>query len=409
MSEPINFLTALGQALSAYSLYAPEHPSRERAVQQVHEALLRLHAEGPVVTFSFLEGEVVFGPRVLRELKGWEWAARLTGIGMERVEFAAPVPRDAMREFVDTVHARMARSQAEEVPGRRGESQAGAVGDGSIRWGAVSLGGEGLAGLADAVVPVATAQVEYSLTEELEGISWVHEQVADHGTLPVAEATAVVRSLAVAMRQEGRLVLPLLDMAQFDQRMVTHACNVAVLSMGMAEYLGFAPREVRALGTAALLHDIGHVVLPRELVQKTDPYTDADRIAMQSHTVEGARLLLDRHRHMDLAAVVAYEHHLKMDGSGYPKLTFPRTPHFASRIVAVAEVYDSFCTSWPGIPALTPEEAVSRIEVQTGRAFDADVVNAFGIMMREARADRISALQPVVVVEAPVPAPPTTD
>ena len=402
MSDPVDFLTAFGQVMSAHTLYAPGHPSRDRAIDAAHAALEGLMELDRDATFSFLDGEVVFGPRVLRELKGWEWAARLTSIGMERVEFTPPVSRQAVAEFVETVHSRLAKALAGDAPSRRGDSQSGAVAEGSIRWGAVSLAGEGL-GTGGFDTPTRVAPVEYNLSDELEGMEWIHEQVRDGDSLPVAEATAVVRSLAVAMRQEGRLVLPLLDMAQFNQLMVTHACNVAVLSMGMAEYLGFAPREVRGLGTAALLHDIGNLKLPEELVNKTTPYTDADRLAIQAHTVEGAKLLLTRHRHMDLAAVVAYEHHLKMDGTGYPKLRYPREPHFASRVVAVAEVYDAFCTSWPTVPALPAEEALQRVEAQSGRAFDADVVTAFGRLMREATSQRLSASHPIVMVDGELP------
>jgi putative nucleotidyltransferase with HDIG domain len=388
--------------MSAHNLYAPGHPSRDRAIDAAHQALGGLTEIDRDATFSFLDGEVVFGPRVLRELKGWEWATRLISIGMERVEFTAPVGREALAEFIDTVHSRLARIHEDGPATSRRDSQSGAVADRSIRWGSVSLGGES-AGAGGYQAPPTIAPVEYSLADELEGVAWLQEQVRDQGNLPVAEATAVVRSLAVAMRQGGKLVLPLLDMAQFSQHMVTHACNVAVLSMGMAEYLGFAPREVSGLGVAALLHDIGNLSLPSELVNKATPYTDADRLAMQAHTVEGAKLLLTRHRHMDLAAVVAYEHHLKLDGTGYPKLRYPREPHFASRVVAVAEVYDAFCTSWPAVPALSPEEALQRVEAQSGRAFDADVVTAFGRLMREATSQRLSASHPIVMVDGELP------
>ena len=124
---------------------------------------------------------------------------------------------------------------------------------------------------------------------------------------------------------------------------------------------------------------------------------------MERHTVEGARLILTRHRQMDLAAVVAYEHHLRMDGTGYPALRFPREPHFASRVVSVCEQYDAYCTSWPQIPALPALEALARIEAQGGTLLDADVVKAFVTMMGDAKTQRIPVNRPIVMVDGELP------
>lgn len=400
MIDPIKFITALGQALSAHALYDPGHPSRDKAMAATADALLSLMDQRDFLTFSFLGGEVVFGPRVLRELKEWEWAARLAAIGVERLEFNAPVSREAVGEFVEMVHARISRSEASGKPTGRGDTSSGATADNSIRWGRISLAGEDLTSRGEVG---AAAQVAYSLEEEVEGVEWIHDQVARSEMLPVAEVGAVVRSLAVAMRQEGRLVLPLLELLQFDQLTVAHSCNVAVLAMGVAEFMGFAPREVRAIGVAALLHDVGKVKVSQEVLAKTDPFTDEDRREMERHTVEGARLILTRHRQMDLAAVVAYEHHLRMDGTGYPALRFPREPHFASRVVSVCEQYDAYCTSWPQIPALPAHEALARIEAQAGTLLDADVVKAFVTMMGDAKTQRIPVNRPIVMVDGELP------
>ena len=104
--DPVPFLTSLGQVMATMNLYNEGHPARERALHQSHDALLLLLESDPECRFSFLTGEVVFGNRVLRELKDWEWSGRLAGIGIELQE-------------VGEVRGRLARAEVKHRPEHR--------------------------------------------------------------------------------------------------------------------------------------------------------------------------------------------------------------------------------------------------------------------------------------------------
>jgi len=93
-------------------------------------------------------------------------------------------------------------------------------------------------------------------------LKWLQGEVQTSGALPLAEAEAVVRSLAVAMHGGRQIMLPLLQLKEFDQYTTTHSMNVAVLSMALAEFLGLSATDVRTFGIAGLLHDIGKVKIP---------------------------------------------------------------------------------------------------------------------------------------------------
>lgn len=399
MSDPVPFLMALGQAFAAGGLYEAGHPARLRAHQGCADSLAAmLETSGPT-RFTFLGGEVVHGRRILRELRQWEWGARLATIGIERLEFHPPVTRGELEEFLaEVLHALQAPA----------ESQSGLSADPpiGIRYGRVAIatdampagdqpGGGGLGG--------------YDLGPEVEAIAWIRQEVAGSDRLPVLEAETIVRSLALAMARQGDLVLPLLELQQLDQYAVTHASNVAVLTMGLAEYLGYAPREGRALGVAALLADIGTTRIARELLTQPGVYSEPDRRRMEAHCAEGARLLLERHPRMELAAVVAYEHHLDLDGTGYPELLFPRPPHFASRLVRICDVYDAATSPRPWRDTLSPEEALGLLEAGAGNRFDPALVVAFATMLRQARVRRLGLERPVLEAEPTDPAPGTED
>ena len=173
-----------------------------------------------------------------------------------------------------------------------------------------------------------------SLQDEAATVDWIHDEVSTSERLPMGEVEAVVRSLSVAMQMEHRMLLPLLDLKRFDQYTTTHACNVSVLAMGLAERLGLGREEVRSFGVAGLLHDLGKIRIPREILTKPGKLSDEERAVIQAHPVEGARIVLSRERGLGVAAVVAYEHHVCIDGGGYPSFRFSRNCHYASRIVA---------------------------------------------------------------------------
>src|SRR5207244_4635380 len=108
-------------------------------------------------------------------------------------------------------------------------------------------------------------------------VRWVQEEVQARGMLPLTEAEAVVRSLSIAMHGGRQIVIPLLQLKEFDQYTTTHSMNVAVLAMALAESRGLSPRDVRAFGVAGLLHDIGKVKIPLDALTKHGRSTDTER------------------------------------------------------------------------------------------------------------------------------------
>jgi putative nucleotidyltransferase with HDIG domain len=371
MSAPVGFLHALAHAFSTLALYQPGHPAREAAVDDALDRLDALRRETPAPRFSFLDEAIVFGDLPLHELRGWPWANRLAALGIQRVEFDPGTPRDGLAAFLEDIVARIAAG-----PAAAGGAQHAAPG---VRWGAVGIAGD-MAPVAPSAPAVGMA---YRLGDEAELVRWLYDQ-AGEGEIVRSEVDAVVTSLAVAMHGEQALQ-PLIELRGGSAYGSVHAMHVATLAMALAEHLGMGSRDVRALGTAALLCDVGMTKVPKELLSRPK-LSPAERAEMESHTIEGARMLLARKGQFDLAAVVAYEHHLQPDGLGYPALHFPREAHYASRIVHVADVYDALRTAGQSRPAWEPEEALRHIELGAGTLFDAGIARSFAAMIRQAEA-----------------------
>jgi putative nucleotidyltransferase with HDIG domain len=371
MSDPARFLNAFAQALAAMALYRDGHPARERAVDVAYQQIHDLQSDTPHPLFTFLGDEVVFGQQPLRELKAWDWGQRLAQAGIQRLEFEEQVSRDDFEGFLEEVLARLTLSAI--------STEARQMRRSSIRFGPVGLKGE--SEVAPELLPTAT--IAFSLGEEVDTLRWLQREVQTTGAVPLSEAEAVVRSLAVAMHSGRHVMLPLLQLKEFDQYTTTHSMNVAVLSMALAEFLGLSATDVRTFGIAGLLHDIGKIKIPLDVLTKPGRLTDDERALMNEHPAAGARLLLEVHEDLDLAVVVAYEHHIMINGGGYPVLRYARDCHHASKLVHVCDVYDALRTRRPYREAWSFEKTLGYLQERRGLEFDPALCDAFLRMMRQ--------------------------
>ena len=383
------FLYALGQALAAMTLYGTGHPARRTAQDRALARLQELLARVTPLRLTFVGGDVIVDRVVLHEFRGWDWGARLAAGGVQRIEIgSATLAEPEFMAWLAAVHAAV---------GAGGTPLAQPQLVGGIRFGPVGLtGNESRAGQTPTVgealgalpaeigaLPVEIEAAHTMLSpdvvrDELDALAWVQAQTAEKNRLPVGEAETIVRGLSLAMRADHGSFLPLIELKSTDQYTTVHSCNVAMLAMGLAEQLAFGARDVRAIGVAALLHDIGKVRLPDSLLNKTEALTAADRALLNTHTVEGARLLGERGAGYGLAAIVAYEHHIGANGlGGYPQFTFPRQPHYVSRLVQVCDIYDALSTDRPYRAAWPRVRTLHHMRLQAGREIDGGLLLAF--------------------------------
>jgi HD-GYP domain-containing protein (c-di-GMP phosphodiesterase class II) len=221
-----------------------------------------------------------------------------------------------------------------------------------------------------------TTEFDPRLREEIDAVFWLFEQVRLGHELPVIEAEAVAHSLYVSMRMEGDVVVPQLPLHDMKEYNAVHAINVALMAMGAAEELKLEEQAVRRIGFAGLLADIGMVRVPVELLSKAEQLSDEERAIVTRHPIDGALIIADADASLDLAAVAAYEHHLKMDGSGYPTLTYPRKPHMVSKLIAVCDTYHALRSPRPFRDAWPADITASFLQQRAGFEFDSDMVTA---------------------------------
>lgn len=358
------------------ALYNDGHPARERAVDRSYRCLRDLQQHDPNPRFSFLGEETIYQETALRELGDWEWGTRLAQAGVQRIELDSNVTREQYEEFLEEMMARITLAFIDTSEARPNRPT-------GIKIGSLGIRGETreLQETLDAPVPV--ARISYSLGEEAASIQSMHREVQERGKLPLAEAEAVVRSLSMAMHGDQEMIIPLLQLKEFDEYTTTHSLNVSVLVMALAESLGLAEQDIRTFGIAGLLHDLGKVHVPQDILNKPGKLTDQERNVMQQHPVAGAKMIIESGRRLDLAAAVAHEHHIMINGHGYPTYHYRRDCHKASKLVHVCDVYDALRTRRPYRDAWEGERVLTYLEERAGTEFEPEAAMAFVKLMRK--------------------------
>lgn len=173
------------------------------------------------------------------------------------------------------------------------------------------------------------------------------------------------------------IVFHLMNITAYGGSMYHHSVNVAVLATALGMSLGYNRKQLTELGVGALLHDIGKLQLPKELLEKQTRWTEEEQEIAKQHTVYGFELLRKQHDISLLSAHVALQHHERLNGNGYPQGLSGKDIHEYAQIVAICDVYDSLTTPRPWRRRYMPHDALEYLLGAGGHLFEHSLINAF--------------------------------
>lgn len=175
-------------------------------------------------------------------------------------------------------------------------------------------------------------------------------------------------------------LMGLTTLRDYDEYTFTHSVNVAIFAVALGRKIGLSKLQLFDLGLTALLHDIGKARLPIDILNKVEGLTEDEWRILQSHTWRGGLTLFGLRGYDEIpyrSILVAHEHHMKVDLTGYPKAIRPRTLGIFSRLVAVADGYDAATSrrTYQTVP-IEPDEVLREMWNNPRRGYDQLVVKA---------------------------------
>ena len=355
-------------ALRSVQLYALDHPLVSRNLEAFNAVLTKLHADAPSIAIGVIRQELVVAdtPLIKASSSLSDLIARLQDIGVERITIDRGVTVAETRRFIEAVARAASRpdaskSAAPELPTLP-----------HIRVGQIAAGDrrrEGQGGGMEAI------QQRYG--QAVEGAETLWQSAATEGKSDMAVAQSAMEDLADAVAHNRTAVIALTAMQRYNNYTFTHMVNVSILTMGQARALGIEGQPLRELGLSALMHDIGKVRTPIEILDRPEKLTDAEFAVMKRHVVDGAEILRKTPEMPVLAPVIAFEHHLRLDGTGYPEAVSRARLNLGTMLCSIADVFDAMRSQRAYQQSFPTDRILAVLKRADGKQFDQHLVRRF--------------------------------
>ncbi|RNB85011.1 HD-GYP domain-containing protein [Brevibacillus fluminis] len=163
----------------------------------------------------------------------------------------------------------------------------------------------------------------------------------------------------------------------FDHYVFTHSFQVTLYAITVALRKGFNQKELMEIGLGAILHDIGKMMVPYEILSKPGRLTEEEYFLMKKHAEYGFEILRRQDNLSLLTAHCAFQHHERFDGSGYPRNLTDLEIHPYAKIIAICDVYDALTSNRAYRNAMLPHEAIEVLYAGVGTNFSKELVEDF--------------------------------
>lgn len=351
----------------ALRMYGAGHPMFEKALDTAYglfEAVFNLRQE---MVIGIVGEELAFEKEILFDLGKFlhPTILYLKERNIERLVFLRGLTKDELRVFVEFI--------ARPKDDFKNDLQQ-----------ALEIAGIKYIHLGKLKTPDALSPVNFCLARDLlydsasESMHKVLNGVLDAEKIDHLALKFSLNNIMESLSTQRQELLKLAILKNYNAETYLHLLNVSILAMYFSSHLGFDKNDVLDIGLAAIFHDIGKLFISRKVLNKSGSLSMQEASSMQSHTVLGAEIMLNYVDNLGiLPVVVSFEHHLKYDGSGYPRLPLLRKQHIASAIVAICDVYDALLQRRRYKQDYSPELVYKIMNQDKGSSFDPELLDKF--------------------------------
>jgi HD-GYP domain-containing protein (c-di-GMP phosphodiesterase class II) len=352
----LDFIRHLASAVTTAQMYPLSHRQVVNLCAKTHDSLLEAIDKDSEISLKRVDDQIILGGK---PLGGGMYPVRLASMlkhrGIGNLKVSRFVERDEILNLIDGL-SKKDRSEMKSTENIR-------LGKLELRYNPSDDSGaaaEGEKGEAE--------KPDYSdLTEEqLDRLMEIYEATRKKKKIHSVGISEIVSSFIAAFTRESSPLLALAPLRDMDEYTFTHSINVCILNLAQASALGIDGPLLHDIGVSALLHDVGKLQMPIEVLNKTEKLTEDEWQLIRRHPIEGAKFLINAPGVPRLAVTTAYEHHIRFDASGYPHSAGLREQNISSHMTALSDTYDSMLTHRPYSAAAPLEEVATTLKYMGG-------------------------------------------
>ena len=369
-SRVADALAKLGVCVRSVGQYGRTHPLIEEMTESAHAALAELLVLQPTLIIAATDSYLALDSFPIEDATGClaSLSKSLFDRKVAELKLSAGVTRDEIGDFAEVL------STSPEDLTLRGD-----VATELFRRGVINISAR------HGVLPAESREARDPADiyeDALELVEEAMRAVQSGLSIPVPEIRAVVADSLHSLIADDSALLALAGIRSYDRYLSEHSVNVCILSMVLGRDLGLDAASTLELGLSAMLHDVGKVFIPGEIVKKPGKLTEQEWQEVRRHPAEGARALAGLPDLPALASTIALEHHVCCDGSGYPSLPNNYRPHLLSRLVSIVDTYDALTTNRPYRERWTAQQAIAFMLYETHNRYDRQLLARFAVRAR---------------------------
>ncbi|MCD6527137.1 MAG: HD domain-containing protein [Desulfuromonas sp.] len=338
-----NFIRTLAIAMANANLYSVHHPQVVqlcKTAQELHQTLL---ADQSGIRLMIIHRELIIDDMPLSpSLHQQRLSKAMANCGVSHIELRRGLTTQELALLVVWLCAETTQPPPDCE---------------RIRCGSVTVRYNETGDHSDFAPNEQHSQLEQNYTaQELDRFMEIYAAVKNQQQLNMVGLGDMVSSFIDALQFNAEPLLALAPLRQMDDYTFVHSTNVCLLNIAQARSLGIEGAQLHDIGIAALLHDVGKQFIPSEILNKPGKLDADEWKLMQEHPQRGALYLLENPGVPRLAVVTAFEHHMRFDQRGYPRLHGEWTQNLSSQMTAISDVFDALRTSRSYRKALEPDE-----------------------------------------------------
>ena len=400
-------LRHLTTAVSNAKLYSVEHTQVNKLCKMAHSSLLEAMGVDSAMSLLRVDEQLAVDEHPLARSMYIQRFARLLKLnGIGHIKFLHNVSAAELHGLVTSLsgsgkishssenlrlgqvevrhRTNSGKSRVTSASALAGSGSVTPDGNGSDRHGSDETSAELVNLGVESNLLIESAQILEDISgEELARVMEIYEAVKSNRRLQVVGLSEIVGGFINVFAGYADPLLTLVPLRNMDEYTFTHSLNVCLLNLAQATALGIEGQLLHDIGLSAMLHDVGKLFIPADVLNKPGPLDKVEWALMQEHPVRGAEYLLNNPGVPRMAVVNAYEHHLRFDLRGYPHVKDEWHQNLCSQITSISDIYDSLRTKRPYREPLELEVVLTNIEQLMGTQLHPLLVENFLRLMKK--------------------------